>query len=166
MSGTNRSIAFVASGVLLILALIYAGTAALFALLASSGRRSTLRIVDDIAVLHSDFAYEGLATFLVLCLIATYAGLAAIRNWRGARLVAAAAGGATIALGLHGLWVYASMLAPGIPRMPFSIGIQASPAVSLALCILGIIVLCGIMAQTPPGAENGPRGRLSKNSHP
>ena len=144
MLGTNRSIAFIAGGVLLILALVYAGTAALFALLASSGRRSTLRIADDIAVLHSDFAYEGLATFLVLCLISTYAGLAAIGNWRGAQLVAGAAGGAMVALGLHGLWVYASILTAGIPRMSFSIGIQASPAVWLALCIFGIIVLCTV----------------------
>ena len=144
MSGRPRSIASIAGGaLLLILALVYAGIAGLFALLASNPRNTILRIGDDLAALYSEFAYDGLVTFLALCLISGYAGLAAIGNWRGVRLVAGAAGGATTLLGFHGLWVYANMLI-ALPLMPFSIGMRVSPAVSLALFVVGIIVLWAV----------------------
>jgi hypothetical protein len=132
----------IAAGVLLlILALIHAGVAMLFVPLASNPRRMTLRIGEDIAVLYSDFAYNGTATFLVLCLVSGYAGLAAIRGWHGARLAAGAAGGATILLGLYWLWGYANMLIPGLPWIPFSIGIRTTPMVFFVLSIVGIIIL-------------------------
>jgi hypothetical protein len=142
ISGRHRSIAFIAAGVLmLILALVHAGVAMLFAFLASSPRRTTVRIGDDMAVLYSDFAYNGTATFLVLCLISGYAGLAAIRGWHTARLAAGAAGGATIVLCLYWLWGYANMLMPGLPWVPFSIGIRTTPMVFGVLSIIGIIIL-------------------------
>jgi len=142
MSGRHWSIARVAASVLLlVLALIYAGITALFVLLLSSPWGTSLRIGDDIIVLHSEFASSGTVVFLTLCLLSGYAGLATLIAWRGARLVALAAGWATIALGIYGLWIYANMLMIGLPFLPFSIGMQSPPLVSLALCVIGILVL-------------------------
>jgi hypothetical protein len=141
MSGRHWSIARLAASVLLlVLALAYAGITALFVLLLSSPWGTSLRIGDDI-VLHSEFASTGTAIFSALCLLAGYAGLATLIAWRGARLVTLAASWATIALGLHGLWLYANMLTAGLPFLPFSIGMQSPPSVSLALCVIGTFVL-------------------------
>jgi len=142
MSGRHWSIARVAASMLLlVLALAYAGITALFVLLLSSPWGTALRIGDDIVVLHSEFASTGTAVFSALCLLSGYAGLATLTAWRGARLVALAAGWATIALGAYGLWLYANMLTAGLPFLPFSIGMQSPPSVSLALCVIGIFVL-------------------------
>jgi hypothetical protein len=133
--GRRWSVARVAASVLLlVLALSYAGITALFVLLVSSSRNASLRIGDDLVVLHSEFASSGTVVFLALCLLSGYAGLATLIAWRGARLVALAAGWATIALGIYGLWI-------GLPFLPFSIGMRSSPLVSLALCVIGIFVL-------------------------
>jgi len=141
-SGRHRSIARVAASVLLlVLALIYAGITALFVLLVPSSRITLLKIGNDIVVLYSDFAYNGIVVFLASCLLSGYAGVAALAGWRGARLVALTAGWATIALGVYGLWLYANMLMIGLPSVPFSIGMRSSPLVSLALCVSGIFVL-------------------------
>jgi hypothetical protein len=140
--GRRWSVVRVAASVLLlVLALIYAGITALFILLVPSSRITFLRIGNDIVVLYSDFAYNGTVVFLALCLLSGYAGLATLIAWRGARLVALAAGWATIALGVYGLWLYANMLMIGLPLVPFSIGMRSSPLVSLALCVSGIFVL-------------------------
>jgi hypothetical protein len=142
-SGRRWSIARVtASALLLVMALVYAGITALFVFLLSSFKGlSTLRFGNDVIVLYREFAYSGSAAFLALCLLSGYAGLAALCGWRGARLVGIAAGFATIALGLYGLWLYANLLMIGLPFLPFSIGIQARPWVFLALCVVGILVL-------------------------
>jgi hypothetical protein len=142
MSGRHWSVAPVAASVLLlVLAVIYAGITALFALLMSSSWGTSLMIGNNFIVLHSEFAYSGAVVFLALCLLSGYAGLAALRGWRGALLVAMAAGWATIALGIYGLWIYANMLMIGLLSLPFSIGMQSPPLVSLALCAIGIFVL-------------------------
>jgi hypothetical protein len=142
MSGRHWSVARVAASVLLlVLALIYAGITTLFVLLVPSSKITILRLGNDIVVLYSDFAYNGIVIFLASCLLSGYAGVAALGGWRGARLVALAAGWATIALGVYGLWLYANMLMIGLPLVPFSIGMRSSPLVSLALCVVGILVL-------------------------
>jgi len=154
MSGRHWSVARIAASVLLLpLALIYAGITALFVLLLSSSWGTTLRIGNDfigstalgigndLIVLNSEFARSGAVVFLALCLLSGYAGLAAPSGSRGARLVGLAAGWATIALGVYGLWIYANMLMIGLPFLPFSIGMQSHPLVSLALCVIGILVL-------------------------
>jgi hypothetical protein len=142
-SGRRWSIARVAaSALLLVLALVYAGTTALFVFLLSSFKGlSTLRFGNDVIVLYREFAYSGSAAFLALCLLSGYAGLAALSGWRGARLIATAAGWTTIALGIYGLWLYANLLMIGLPLVPFSIGMRSSPLVSLALCATGILIL-------------------------
>jgi hypothetical protein len=67
ISGRHRSIAFIAAGVLLlILALVHAGVAMLFALLASSPRRTTLRIGDDWQCLHWNGDLSGSMPYLGL----------------------------------------------------------------------------------------------------
>jgi hypothetical protein len=142
ISGRRWSIARVAASVLLlVLTLIYAGITALFVFLLSSTRSTFLQIGNNVVVLHSDFAYSGTVVFLASCLLSGYAGLAALSGWRGARLVGMAAGWATIALGIYGLWIYAKLLWIGLPFLPFSLGIQWPPLVSPALCVVGILVL-------------------------
>jgi len=142
MSGRHWSVARIAASVLLfVLALIYAGITALFVSLLSRSWGTSLRIGSDFIVLNSEFARSGAVVFLALCLLSGYAGLAALSGWRGARLVGLAAGCATIALGVYGLWIYANMLMIGLPFLPFSIGMQSHPLVSLALCVIGILVL-------------------------
>jgi len=75
VSGRHRSIASIAAGtLLLVLALLEAGIAALFVPLASSERRTMLRIGNDAAVLYPDYAYNGIAIFLALCLISACGG--------------------------------------------------------------------------------------------
>ena len=144
ISGRHWSVARVAASVLLLaLAVIYAVVTALFVLLFSSSRSTSLRIGDDFIVLYSDLEYSKAVVFLALCLLSGYAGLAAIRGWRGARLVALAAGAATIALGSYGLWIYANALI-GVPVLLFSIGIQAPPELFLVLCVAGILVLWAV----------------------
>jgi hypothetical protein len=152
ISGRSWSVT-AASVLLLVLALVYAGITALFVSLLSSSWGTSLRIGSDFLgstslgiangfiVLSSEFATSGALVFLVLCLLSGYAGLAAFGGWRGARLVAIAAGWTTIALGVYGLWIYANVLMIGLPFLPFSIGIQSHPLVSLALCVIGILVL-------------------------
>ena len=142
MSGRHWSVARIAASVLLfVLALIYAGITALFVSLLSRSWGTSLRIGSDFIVLNSEFARSGAVVFLALCLLSGYAGLAAPSGSRGARLVGLAAGCATIALGVYGLWIYANMLMIGLPFLPFSIGMQSHPLVSLALCVIGILVL-------------------------
>src|SRR5215470_16340621 len=109
MSGRRWSVARVAASVLLlVLALVYAGMTALFVSLVPSPRMRFLSIGNDIVVLYSEFAYNGTIVFLASCLLSGYAGVAALGGWRGARLIAAAAGWTTIALGIYGLWLYAN----------------------------------------------------------
>src|SRR5262245_55390244 len=142
MSRRHWSVARIAASVLLlVLAVIYAGITALFVLLVPSSRITFLKIGNDIVVLYSDFAYNGIVVFLASCLLSGYAGVAALAGWRGARLAALTAGCATIALGVYGLWLYANMLMIGLPLVPFSIGMRSSPLVSLALCVGGFFVL-------------------------
>jgi hypothetical protein len=148
---------------LLVLALIYAGITALFVSLLSSAWGTSLtigndfiggtiiRIGNDFIVLNSEFAYSGAAVFLALCLLSGYAGLAALSGWRGAWPIAKAAGWATIALGVYGLWIYANMLVIGLPVLPFSIGMRSSPLVSLVLCVIGILVLWAMRRNTIEG---------------
>jgi hypothetical protein len=161
MSGRHSSVARVAASMLLlVLALIYAVITALFVVLvpSSSGAflgtgndftgSTTLRVGNDFIVLYSQFAYCGVVVFLALCLLSGYAGLAALRGWPGARLVAATTAWATIALGVYGLWIYANLLMIGLPILPFSIGMRSSPLVSLALCVIGISVLWAMRKKT------------------
>src|SRR5262245_66623103 len=118
-SGRHRSIARVAASVLLlVLALIYAGITALFVLLVPSSRITLLNIGNDIVVLYSDFAYNGIVVFLASCLLSGYAGVAAVAGWRGARLVGIAAAWATMALGIYGLWIYGNVLMIGLASAP------------------------------------------------
>ena len=165
ISETHWSIARVtASVLLLVLALIYAGITALFVLLLSSSWGTSLRVGSDFAgsttlgvgneliVLNSEFAHSGAVVSLALCLLSGYAGLAALRGWRGGRLVAIAAGWTTIALGAYGLWIYASMLMIGLPFPPFSFGMQSHPLVSLVLCASGILVIWALRK----AIDNGP----------
>jgi len=80
-SGRHRSIARAAASVLLlVLALIYAGITALFVLLVPSSRITLLNIGNDIVVLYSDFAYNGIVVFLASCLLSGYAGVAVARG--------------------------------------------------------------------------------------
>ena len=164
ISGRHSSVARVAASMLLlVLALIYAGITALFVSLLSGSWGTSLRIGDDfvgsttlriggdIVVLNSWFAYSGAVVFLALCLLSGYAGVAALSGWRGARLVATAAGWATIALGVYGLWTYANMLVIGLPSLPFSIGMRLSPLASLVLCVIGILVLWAMRKKTIGG---------------
>ena len=151
MSGRHWSVERVAaSALLLVLAVIYAVITALFVLLLSSSGSTSLRLGDDFIVLYSDSEYGRAVVFLALCLLSGYAGLATICGWHGARLVALAAGAATVALGSYGLWIYATALI-GVPVLLFSIGIQSRPEVFLALCVVGSVVL---WAMQKPMAKN------------
>jgi hypothetical protein len=152
ISGARRPIVRIAAGAwLLVLALIDAAIVALFTFLVTRTTAAAIRIGE--VLLLSDDGYNGAAVFLLLCLLSGYAGLALICRWRDAAFAAQAAGWATIALCVYGLWLYLNMLVPGLPHFPISIGISMPPSVSLAFGVIGLFVIWATRNPTEKNPE-------------
>ena len=146
ISGAGRFLIIFGSVVLLILAVICAAITALFLVLMAQPKHQIV-VLGDIRV-YSEFGYNGVPIFLLICLLSGYAGLAAIFRWRGSEVAPQLAGWATIGLGAYGLWVFLRLIMPNVPYPPFSIGMNLPPFVALALCAIGIFVLWAIRKPT------------------
>lgn len=137
------------AAVLLILALIYGATVALFGILLSRPTHGAV-LIGDIR-LSSNFGFNGPLVFGLLCLLSGYGGLASIWRWPRWMAVAQAAGWATIGLSVYGIWTFLNIIAPGLPYPPFAIGIYMPFYVSLVAGVIGIFVL---WAMRKPAEKN------------
>jgi hypothetical protein len=138
VSASGKSIAVTAAGITLgILAIPYALCAVLFAL---QGWNPRVRIVMG-GVSLPGFGYEAMVVFLALLLLSGYAGLAAIRRWRGWQLLAAAAAWALMGLSFAVAWFRLNGILIGLPSF--------SPAIGAAVALL--VLFAGATTANEPG---------------
>jgi hypothetical protein len=138
---SGRSIAVAAAGILLvIMAIPYALCAVLFA---AQGWNPRGRIAIG-GVLLPSFGYEAMVVFLALLLLSGYAGLAAIRRWRGWQLLAAAAAWAMMGLSAAIAWFLLNGFLTGLPGF--------GPAIGAAMALFVLLAGGALTANEPGGA--------------
>jgi hypothetical protein len=125
---------------LVIIAILYAGCAVLAAV---QGWNPRGRIMIG-GVLLPGFGYEAMAVFLALFLLSGYAGLAAIRRWRGWQFLVAAAACAMLGLSAALGWF---MLNGGLIGLPVF-----SPTIGAAVAALMLFAGGALTANEPGGS--------------
>jgi hypothetical protein len=95
-------------------------------------------------ILLPGFGYEAMAVFMALFLLSGYAGLAAIRRWRGWQLLVAAAGWAMMGLSAALGWF---MLNGGLSGLPVF-----SPVIGAGVAALVLFASGALTANEPGGS--------------
>src|SRR5262245_54717902 len=144
----RRSIVVVAAVLLVLLALVYCGIAAILISMLTQPRHSIVRLGEF--RLYSEFGVAGALSFGVLCLLSLFAGLAALRRWSGWALIGRVAGVATMVLGFYGVWMFLRMMMPDLPYFPIPLGVNLPVEIALAAGAVGLFVVLAM----PNPAEN------------